>query len=184
MKEPTKTKTVTRQTPSKPREESGVPNLPLERSVGYQIRMTHRLAQRALQARIEKRGVTVGMWYFLRALWERDGMTQSELSNCVGTMEPTTLSAVALMEKAGIVVRVRNKVDKRKINIFLSKKGHALRKELLPEAISVVEAAVRSLSDREVDLLLALLSVVQTNLAAELGEGLPLGTKPRQPPRP
>jgi DNA-binding MarR family transcriptional regulator len=144
--------------------------------------MTNRLAQRALQARIEKHGVTVGMWYFLRALWERDGMTQSELSSSVGTMEPTTLSAVALMEKAGIVVRVRNTEDKRKINVFLSKKGHALRRKLLPEAISVVDAAVRSLSEREVDLLLALLSVVQTNLAAELGESLPLGTKPRQSP--
>jgi len=181
MKEPTKI--VMTRTPNKSSEEAALPNLPLDRSVGYQIRMTHRLAQRALQARIEKHGVTVGMWYFLRALWERDGMTQSELSHSVGTMEPTTLSAVASMEQAGIVVRVRNTADKRKINIFLSKKGHALREELLPEAISVVDAAVRSLSDREVDLLLALLAVVQTNFAAELGEDLPLGTRPRQPPR-
>lgn len=142
--------------------------------------MTHRLMQRALQRRIEPHGVTLGMWYFLRALWERDGLTQSELSQFVGTMEPTTLSAVASMETAGIVRRQRNATDKRKINIFLTGKGHALREALMPEAKAVVDSAVRSFSEREVDLLLALLALVQTNIADALGEDMPPGTSPRR----
>src|SRR3954451_24656235 len=85
------------------------PFLPLDRSVGYQIRQTHRLVQRALQARIGQHGVTLGMWYYLRVLWELDGLTRRELSRMVGTMEPTTLSALASMEKEGFVRRVRNR---------------------------------------------------------------------------
>ncbi|ASY46667.1 hypothetical protein CJD35_19390 (plasmid) [Sphingobium xenophagum] len=51
---------------------------------------------------------------------DQDGLTQKELSDLVGTMEPTTLSAIASMEQRGIVARVRNAADKRKINIFLT----------------------------------------------------------------
>lgn len=144
------------------------PSLPLDRSVGYQIRMTHRLVQRALQRRIEQHGVTLGMWYFLRALWVEDGLTQSELSAQIGTMEPTTLSAVAAMEQVGLVRRERHGTDKRKVNVFLTEKGHAMRDTLLPEGIAVVNASVTSFSPAEVDTLLRLLKAMQANLATEV----------------
>ena len=141
--------------------------------------MTHRLVQRALQVRIERHGVSLGMWYFLRVLWDTDGITQSDLSSLIGTMEPTTLSAVASMEAAGLVRREPHLVDRRKVNVFLTDKGRALQTELLPEGIAVVEAAVASFSDREVDLMLKLLKVMQTNLLAELGETTPAAKRAR-----
>ncbi len=143
--------------------------LPLDRSVGYQIRMTHRLIQRALQARIEEHGVTLGMWYFLRILWDQDGLTQSELSRIVGTMEPTTLSAVASMEKAGLVCRARHSGDRRKIHVNLTEKGRALQATLLPVAADVLGAAARGLTGREIDLLLELLHAMQENLRHDVG---------------
>jgi len=140
------------------------PQLPLERSVGYQIRATHRLLQRALQARLENQGVTLGMWYFLRVLWVQDGITQSELSRRVGTMEPTTLVATRDMERAGIIRRIPDLSDRRKINIFLTDYGRELETRLLPFAIDVVDTAVTGLSPREVSLLLELLACIQRNL--------------------
>lgn len=135
--------------------------------------MTHRLVQRALQNRIEKHGVTLGMWYFLRVLWVRDGLTQSELSAEIGTMEPTTLSAVASMEAAGLVRRERHGTDRRKVRVFLTEKGRVMRDTLLPEGIAVVNASVRSLGPRQVDTLLKLLKTMQANLAAELEGSVP-----------
>jgi hypothetical protein len=76
-------------------------DFPFAESVGYQIRATHWALQRFLQLKIEPHGVTPGMWYFLRALWHEDGLNQRELSRRVGTMEPTTLSAILNMEKKG-----------------------------------------------------------------------------------
>src|SRR3974390_596654 len=93
-------------------------DLPFSESVGYQIRATHRALQRFLQLKIEPRGITLGTWYFLRALWKEDGLTQRELSRRVGTMEPTTLNAILVMKKAGFVRRVRNKKDRRKSHVF------------------------------------------------------------------
>ena len=45
--------------------DSGEINLPFDLSIGYQIRLTHRLMQKLLQLKIEQFGVTLGMWYFL-----------------------------------------------------------------------------------------------------------------------
>ena len=144
------------------------PELPFAESVGYQIRATHRALQRFLQSKIEPQGITLGMWYFLRALWHQDGLTQRELSNRAGTMEPTTLSAILIMEKKGLVRRVRNRDDRRKWHIHLTPKGRALKVKLLPLAREVVDTAVHNLSRGEVAQLLKALSEVQKSLHATL----------------
>lgn len=146
----------------------GRADLPLEASVGYQIRMTHRALQRYLQAKIEPHGVTLGMWYFLRALWHEDGLTQRELSRRIGTMEPTTLTAIVAMEREGLVTRRRNEADRRKQNVFLTAKGRRLKAELVPLAVDVVSTATAGLSEREVALLLSFLSAIQRNLEPKL----------------
>ena len=142
--------------------------LPLDRSVGYQVRQTHRLVQRALQARIERHGVTLGMWYYLRVLWDGDGLTQRELSRLTGTMEPTALSAIAGMEKGGLVRRERDGSDRRKMNVFLTEKGRALQATLLPFAIEVVDLATAAMTEDERAQLLSLLRSMQEQLRADL----------------
>jgi len=142
--------------------------LPFADSVGYQIRATHRVLQRFLQVKIEPHGITLGMWYFLRALWHEDGLTQRELSSRVGTMEPTTLSAILVMEKKGLVRRVRNPDDRRKWHIHLTPRGRTLKARLLPLAREVVDTAVQNLSRSEVTQLLKGLAEVQKSLHATL----------------
>jgi DNA-binding MarR family transcriptional regulator len=142
--------------------------LPFADSVGYQVRATHRALQRFLQVKIEPHGIPLGMWYFLRALWHEDGLTQRELSDRVGTMEPTTLSAILIMEKKGLVRRVRNQDDRRKWHIHLTPKGRALKTRLLPLAREVVDTAVQNLSRSEVTQLLKGLAEVQKSLHAML----------------
>ncbi len=60
---------------------------------------------RALQYRLSPFGVSFGHWTFLRILWNRDGLTQKELSDLAGVMEPTTFSAVKAMERMGFIER-------------------------------------------------------------------------------
>jgi len=140
--------------------------LPFEESVGYQVRATHRALQRFLQIKIEPYGVTLGMWYFLRALWHEDGLTQRELSKRIGTMEPTTLSAIRSMESRGLVRRVQNKTDRRKWHVCLTPKAQGLKRDLIPLARDVVKTSVSSLGASEVRQLLHALSEVQKNLRA------------------
>ena len=148
------------------RKEDAPVDFPLETSVGYQVRMVYRAMQRLLQTRIGPHGVTLGMWYYLRALWSEDGLTQSELSRRIGTMEPTTLGAIQTMERSGLVSRVRSKDDRRKVHIHLTKKGRDLERLLMPLAVEVVETSVAGFSPEDVQQLLRFLRSIRDNIEA------------------
>ena len=141
-------------------------SLPLDNSVGYQVRLTHRLIQRELQSRIAPYGVQLGMWYLLRVLWEEDGLTQRQLSQRIGIMEPTTLHTITAMERAGLVRRVRNVADRRKINVFVTPKGRDLEAVLIPLAVAVVDDAVRGFTEEQKEQFLGFLRAIQRNLGA------------------
>jgi DNA-binding MarR family transcriptional regulator len=135
-------------------------------SLGYLVRDTYRSFTRELEARISEAGVSIGQWYFLRALWEEDGLTQRELSRRVRMMEPTTVTAVNAMERRGLVRRDRDPEDRRKIRVLLTPKGRDLQGRLLPCAKSVNEMAAAGLSEDEVATLRHLLGRVRRNLGA------------------
>ena len=67
--------------------------------MAHLIRDTERAFRRALQIRLAPYGVPFGHWSFLRILWETDGLTQKELSERAGVMEPTTFAAMKAMVK-------------------------------------------------------------------------------------
>jgi DNA-binding MarR family transcriptional regulator len=142
-----------------------------EESHGYLVRTAHRAFQRELEARIAPYGVSRGQWYFLRILWEEDGLTQRELSDAVGMMEPTTVIAIRSLEKSGFVRRVRNEKDRRKINIFLTDQAKELRGVLLPLAMQVNAAAMDGLSPEHLSLFKDLLRHMSRNLNALKRDG-------------
>jgi DNA-binding MarR family transcriptional regulator len=106
-------------------------------SIGYLVRDANRAFQRLLERRISPHGVTRGQWYFLRVLWEEDGLSQRELSARVGMMEPTTVIALRGMEKAGLIRRVRSADDRRVTKVHLTPKAKRLRDRLLRISQSV-----------------------------------------------
>ena len=105
-----------------------------EDSLGFLIRDAHRAFCKQLGARIADDGVTIGMWFFLRILWQEDGLSQRELSRRIGMMEPTTVSAIDTMEKRGFVVLRVDAKDKRRRLVQLTPKGRKLKQKLLPLA--------------------------------------------------
>lgn len=152
--------------------------LPFPESIGYQIRTTHRVIQRYLQAKIEPHGVTLGMWYFLRVLWNEEGLTQRELSGIVGTMEPTTLSALRAMERSGFIRRQRSRDDGRKINIYLTDKGRALEKKLLPIAKQVLNDAGKGMTEAGRRSLLRSLAKIQHNIQTSASDAAGAADEP------
>ena len=135
-------------------------------SAGYLVRDTHLLFAKALRPRLQLHQITPGQWYFLRTLWDEEGLSQRELSRRVGTTEPTTVSALRLLARNGMIERVRNPKDRRTINIFLTDKARDMKAELMPVAIEVNDIATGGLSDEEFAQLGALLQKVRENLSA------------------
>jgi DNA-binding MarR family transcriptional regulator len=143
--------------------------LPLEDSLGFQVRDLNRLMQRALAGRIARAGVANGAWYFLRVLWEEDGLTQRELAERTGMREPTAVIALRGMEQAGWITRARDAADRRKVHVRLTPRGRALRETLLPEAQAVIAQAMAGMTAADAAALLALLRQARGNLAAAKG---------------
>ena len=137
---------------------------PLAASVGAAIRFTHRAFAQDLQAHLAEHHVNVGMWFFLRTLWEEDGLTQRELSRRVGAMEPTTVQQLRKMEDLGLIVRRRSTADRRKVHVHLTRAARALRRQLLPYAVDVNAAALAGLKVHEIEALQATLAKIRNNL--------------------
>jgi MarR family transcriptional regulator, organic hydroperoxide resistance regulator len=133
-------------------------------SVGFVVREVWRLFARCLAPRIAREGVSIGMWFVLRMLWDEDGMTQRELGERVGINGPTMVSALNSMGRAGLVKRVQNRDDRRKINVFLTERGHKLKSKLWPMASEVLEIGMSGLSPAQVKSLNKMLSQVRMNL--------------------
>lgn len=105
---------------------------------------------RALQQRLAAHGVPFGHWTFLRVLWERDDITQRELSKAAGVAEPSTAAAIRAMEKLGYVVRRQTPENRKNVYVHLTAKGRALKRKLEPLAEEVNAIAVRGAPASEV----------------------------------
>ena len=91
--------------------------------LAHLIRDASKGLMRALQTRLAEHGVSSGHWTFLRILWERDGLTQRELSMEAGVMEPTTFSALKTMEELGYIKRSQTRDNKKNVYIHLTPKA-------------------------------------------------------------
>jgi MarR family transcriptional regulator, organic hydroperoxide resistance regulator len=135
--------------------------------LAHLVKDATRALVRALQMRLADHSVSFGHWTFLRILWEADGMTQRDLSEQAGVMEPTTFSAVQAMERLGYVVRRRRGGDRKRIFIYLTPKGRRLRDKLVPLAEDVNRIAVRRIRPADITRTRKVLLSIIENLARD-----------------
>src|SRR5438132_800839 len=117
--------------------------------MAHLVKDATRALVRALQTRLATREVPFGHWTFLRILWERDGLTQRELSREAGVMQPTTVAAIRAMEKLGYVTRTQTAENRKNVYVHLTAKGRALKSKLVPLAEEVNEIGLRGVSAQE-----------------------------------
>lgn len=144
-------------------------NLPNER-LAHLIRDAARGLNRSLQQRLAEHGVAFGHWIFLRMLWEGEGLTQREMSERAGLMEPTTHAALRKMEALGYITRKHQRGDRKKMFVFLTEKGRALRDMLVPLAEAVNAVATSDVSDADVAATRRVLLAMIASLADEATE--------------
>jgi MarR family transcriptional regulator, organic hydroperoxide resistance regulator len=135
--------------------------------MAHLVKDATRALVRSLQTRLAKHEVSFGHWTFLRILWESDGLTQRELSREAGVMEPTTFAALRAMESRGYIVRRQLAGNRRKVHIFLTTRGRALKRTLVPLAEAVNRAAVRGVTSADIAATRRTLMTVLVNLARE-----------------
>jgi len=122
---------------------------PASESIGLLMRIALFGLRASFKAELAKHRVPWSAWYYLRVLWEYDGISQRELTERVGVMQPNTVSALQTMLKAGWVTIARG-ADRRQTLVSLSPKGRRLMQRMLPDIRASVRAALLDgFSDRE-----------------------------------
>ncbi len=135
--------------------------------MAHLIRDTERAFRRALQIRLAEHAVPFGHWAFLRILWEADGLTQKELSERAGVMEPTTFTAMKAMEALGYIVRKQLPTNKKNMYVYLTDEGRALKEKLVPMAEETNHVSVEGLSPEDIKTARKVLLAMIENLARD-----------------
>jgi DNA-binding MarR family transcriptional regulator len=133
-------------------------------SLGYQVNHVARLLAQALRRRIEEFGVVPGQFAQLLALYEQDGLTQSELSRRVRIEQPTMAVTLKRMERDGLVERVPDPSDRRQALVLLTERAHRLEGDLTSAARAINDEAVDGLSAAEISAFMRTLDRLIANL--------------------
>ncbi len=147
-------------------------------SLAHHLRDTYRYFSKALLYHISKHGITMAQYYILKELWQEDGLTQRQLSERIGIMEPTAARTLKNMRNRGYIRRERNSQDRRKTNISLTETGISFFREIFPFAMKVNADAVKGIPEEKLQLFRSMLDQMKNNLEQATDEsGSPPLTK-------
>ncbi|HKJ71339.1 MAG TPA: MarR family transcriptional regulator [Gammaproteobacteria bacterium] len=136
-------------------------------SLGYIVNHLARRFSALLAERLRPHGVTVGQYPLLLALWEEEGISQTELSRRLGIEPATTTNTLNRMERDGLVERQPDPGDQRGSRVHLTELGRDLEGPVTAAARRVNAEAVQNLSGGEAAELEYMLGKVMRGLAEE-----------------
>ncbi len=99
-------------------------------SIGSLHAQTCRLNHARMHQLFEELGLFRGQYWILRALWEQDGLTHTELSEHAHVRPATISKTMDRMEKAGLVVRKPDADDQRVSRVHLTSAGRGLQEDV------------------------------------------------------
>ena len=122
---------------------------------------------RRMHDMLDALGLYHGQPPVLDALWQNDGITQSELA-CKLHRSPSTITkTIQRMEKAGFVERRSDPEDERVSRVYLTGAGHDIRSDVENVWHTVANMAFADFTDEELTQFHALLRRLYQNLEEE-----------------
>jgi DNA-binding MarR family transcriptional regulator len=123
----------------------------VDNAIGFWIHRVYQASRNEMYRVFRACGedVTPEQWAVLIRLWERDGVTQGELSDATFRDAPTMSRIVGVMETRGLLERRADDADGRVRRIHLTRRGRALQKKLVPLVQDIVERMVAGIDDAQ-----------------------------------
>jgi MarR family transcriptional regulator, transcriptional regulator for hemolysin len=132
--------------------------------LGLLLATTSKAVGRAFNSALAEGGGSIPMWLIVNALKSERRRTQVDLARAVGIEGPTLTRHLDSMEQAGLVQRKRGTLDRRAIEVELTRAGSALHGRLLKVVISFNQALRSGLSKDDEVRLRELLLRLQENV--------------------
>jgi MarR family transcriptional regulator, organic hydroperoxide resistance regulator len=119
---------------------------------------------------IEALGLYRGQPPVLRALWEREGPTQTELAEQLKITPATMTKMLQRMEKAGFIQRKTDTADQRVSRVYLTETGRTVQKDVEAVFRQIEAETFGNFTNEEQELLRRFLLQIRENLVAATGE--------------
>lgn len=121
----------------------------VDNAIGFWVHRVYQATRNELFRAFREEGeeITPEQWAVLIRLWERDGRSQSDLSDATFRDKPTMSRIVDGMEARGLVERRAQEGDARVRLVHLTRRGKALRGKLVPVAERVVARTVAGIDE-------------------------------------
>lgn len=134
----------------------------------FWLQQSHqRLRLAILQAfREQDLALSAAQWDLLSALWQRDGLSQTDLAQTCGRDKAGVTRLIDGLAQLKLVERRRPPDNRRRYAIHLTDEGRRLHKRLLPIAQAVSERALAGLASQQREVLRNALKKVHSNLGA------------------
>ena len=141
----------------------------LPETTSYALAQVCKLHRQRADDLLQEIGLHVGQEMMLCALWDREGVTQTELGDHLAIQPATVTNALRRLERKGLVQREPDSDDQRVSRVFLTSEGQQLRAAVEEKWSQLERASFAGISRREQELLRSLLSRVYDNLADQPG---------------
>jgi DNA-binding MarR family transcriptional regulator len=138
----------------------------LSTSLDFLIRDTRLRLYKFIEVRIAKAGIPLRVWFPLRVLYRNEGITQRELGQMLGFGDAHAGVIVGVMQRHKLVYRQPGKVDKRRLDLFLTPTGRTKTQQTLREMRRINAKITAGFTGDERRSFHALLTRAHENLAA------------------
>ncbi|WP_133139573.1 MarR family winged helix-turn-helix transcriptional regulator [Legionella genomosp. 1] len=127
------------------------------------IKKASRLLVKKANELLKPYGLTDAYTYFLMALYQQDGLTQSEMHKQIGIEQPTAVRTLDRMERDGLIKRTRSATDRRAIEIQLTEKGRNCQRIIEQCACELNQFALSDFKEEEKHQIKSLLERLNNN---------------------
>ena len=133
-------------------------------SLDFLIRDTRLRLYKFIESRIAGQGIPLRIWFPLRVLYKNKGITQRELGRLLGYGDAHAGVIVGVMQRHRLVFRQPSRLDKRRIDLYLTPAGKKMAQSTLRQLRAVNAALTAELTNAETQMLHRLLRRVHENL--------------------
>lgn len=129
--------------------------LKLDNQVCFPLYNAARLVVRAYTPLLKTLGITYPQYLVLLALWEKDKQTVNEIVEHLLLETNTVTPLLQRMEKNGIITRIHDVEDRRRVIVRLTDKGKAMEEQAaniphqLIEQLPIAECGIDAIQLRE-----------------------------------
>jgi MarR family transcriptional regulator for hemolysin len=136
--------------------------------IGLLLATTSKAVGRAFNDALAAQGGSIPIWLILNALKSGRRRSQLELARNVGIEGPTMTRHLDGLEQSGLVERKRDPVDRRAVQVQLTRAGHTLHGRLLKAVIAFNQQLRTGLTGDDVETLRRVLGRLRDNVSGSM----------------